>query len=139
MCVFFLNVARREEQQKNHEHLENPVGVGIPVCCFFHRRDEYLFKNQEAIKNFFVPQDPHFSKYGDRNGFIFPPNRAESLKTKTAWSVLKLSFEGVVDSWGRSQKPPQKGGPKKNPTEIPEILETEQKNPLRKSARRYMN
>lgn len=119
LCVFFFfKRCAFAKNKKNMNIYENPVGVGIPVCCFFHRRDEYLFKNQEARRTFCATKPPFF-KIGGQKWVHLPPNRAESLKTKTVWSVLKLSFEGVVDSWGRSQNP-RKRGPKKkshgNPT-----------------------
>lgn len=139
VCVFFLQTLRvREEQQKNHEHLWKSGWCWYPGVLFFCTAVMSIcLKTKKPLRTFLCHKTTIFQNMGTEMGSSSPPNRAESLETKIVWSVFKFSFEGVVDSWGRTIKTPKKWGPKqKSRRKSPEILETDSWNRTKKQIRR---
>ena len=137
--VFFLQTLRvREEQQKNHEHLWKSGWCWYPGVLFFCTAVMSIcLKTKKPLRTFLCHKTTIFQNMGTEMGSSSPPNRAESLETKIVWSVFKFSFEGVVDSWGRTIKTPKKWGPKqKSRRKSPEILETDSWNRTKKQIRR---
>jgi len=83
VCFFFQTLRVREEQKK-HEHLENPVGVGIPVFVLFFSTAvmSICLKTKKPLRTFLCHKTPIFQNMGTEMGSSSPPNRAESLETK---------------------------------------------------------